>query len=66
MNEQYGNSGYNRVEDTGYNNGQQGDRYNNFVKAPYDNASCRSSFPSILVLLLTNRRRDGVQPPSYP
>jgi hypothetical protein len=36
MNEQYGNSGYNRVDDTGYNNGQQGDRYNNYVRNPYD------------------------------
>jgi hypothetical protein len=36
MNEQYGNSGYNRVEDNGYNNGQQGDRFNNFVRNPYD------------------------------
>jgi hypothetical protein len=49
MNEQYGNSGYNRVEDTGYNNGQQGDRYNNFVQNPYDGTaanSCMSLFSS--------------------
>jgi hypothetical protein len=45
MNEQYGNSGYNRVGDNGYDQRDpeaQGDRFNNYVKAPYDNTGCTS------------------------
>lgn len=37
MNEQYGNSGYNRVGDyTNPYDQREGDRYNNYAQGPYD------------------------------
>jgi hypothetical protein len=53
MNEQYGNSGYNRVEENPYNqrdNEPQGNRYNNFVDRRYDEGGCMSSYINVLML----------------
>jgi hypothetical protein len=48
MNEQYGNSGYNRVGENPFDqrdNGAQGDRYNNYAQRPYDD---RTLFPNAI------------------
>jgi hypothetical protein len=46
MNEQYGNTGYNRVGENPFDHrddGAQGDRYNNYAVGTYDNRTLHSS-----------------------
>jgi hypothetical protein len=76
MNEQYGNSGYNRVGDNPYDQrdgGAQGGRYNNYAERPYnDRTSLPLAAPDTTLTYHSTRRRDAIlfwrrrQPSGHP